>query len=69
VSVEVKSVCDPVRPAYLRRKGAAAYCQVSVQTIDRWVEAGLIKGYRPSPGVVLYAVADLDRAVRAGQVA
>jgi excisionase family DNA binding protein len=55
---------EPVAPAYLRPSEAARYCSVSGWTLQRWAKEGRLRVLRPSAGVVLYAVADLDRLIR-----
>lgn len=51
----------PDWPADMRPPVAAAYCGVSLATFQRLYQ-GLITPWRPTPGVVLYARADIDAA-------
>ena len=50
--------------AYLRKAEAAEYLSVSVRTLSTWQKRGLIPHYKPAQKVCLYAIADLDRAMR-----
>jgi hypothetical protein len=52
--------CDPpAPPALLRRKGAAALCDMGVSTFDRADAAGIIPAGRKVGGCKLWAVAEL----------
>lgn len=53
----------PERRAYLRRREAAAYCGVSLGTLDAWVRKRLLPVIRPSVRTVLLRRSDIDRAL------
>ena len=40
---------------------AAAYADVSIRSIRRWISSGLIPGYRVGPRLVKVDLDDLDR--------
>ncbi len=44
--------------------GAAAYADVSIRTIRRWIAAGDLRAYRVGPRVVRVDLADLERLAR-----
>jgi len=49
---------------YLRKAEAAEYLSVSIRTITEWQKRGLIAFHKPAKKVCIFAVADLDRAMR-----
>lgn len=55
-----KPEAQPVAPAYLDTRGAAAYLHVTPKHIMYLHRNGLIKHYKPSPRCVRYKVAELD---------
>lgn len=54
---------------YLRRREAAKYCAISLGTFDACVRRKIFAAIRPSPRVVLFRRADLDRALERYRVA
>ncbi len=51
-------------PAYLRKADAAKYLSVSLRTISHWKKRGLLAFSKPVPKVCLFAVSDLEKAMR-----
>jgi hypothetical protein len=51
-------------PAYLRTEGTAKRCSVSARTIRDWQARGILPYFKPSRKVTLFAVADIDKAMR-----
>jgi excisionase family DNA binding protein len=43
---------------------AAAYATVSVQTLRRWIKAGLLRAYRVGPRQVRIDLDDLDALIQ-----
>ena len=50
--------------AFLRKREAAAYLSIAVRTLSDWQRRGIVPHFKPSRKVCLFAVADLDRAMR-----
>ncbi len=53
-----------VTPAYMRPIEAASYMSVSPRTVRDWMRRGIIPHHKPCRKVCLFAVADLDKAMR-----
>ncbi len=53
-----------MKPAFLRKKEAAAYLSVSVRTLSDWQRRGVLPHHKPSRKVCLFAVTDLENAMR-----
>lgn len=63
-----------ITPAYLRQEDSAKYLSIGPRTIRDWMKRGILPYHKPCKKVCLFAVADLDRAmkkyrVEAGHVA
>lgn len=57
----------PPAQGYLKQQAAAAFLGVTVRTLARWEEAGIVRGHRVRPGgAKLYDVEALRKAA-AGQ--
>lgn len=60
----------PVTPAYLHERDAAAYAGVSIDTVRRWVKAGLLTRYvlpgrgRGERAMTRLSVVELDAMIR-----
>lgn len=54
----------PAAAGYLRKQGAAKYLSVSTRTITDWMRRGLLPYSKPARKVCLFAVADLEKAIR-----
>lgn len=50
--------------AFVRPAEAATYLSISERTLRDWQRRGIIAHHKPCKKVCLYAVADLDRAMR-----
>ncbi len=48
---------------YLRPEDASRYLGVSPRTLRDWMARGLVAFHKPCKRVVLFSVADLDRAM------
>jgi len=51
-------------PYYMRRKDLAIRLGVSQRTIASWMRKHLVPFYKPSPGITLFSVAEVDLALR-----
>jgi excisionase family DNA binding protein len=51
---------DPIPNEKLLTKGEVAqFCRVEIRTVDRWVAAGKIRGYRIPSGRMLFRARDV----------
>ena len=57
------AVIPQIDPKYLPVKGAAARSGCSENLIRRWIDAGTLTPYRPTPDKILVSVEELDSLI------
>ncbi len=69
MTLAIASIAEPItpriEPAWLSIRDAAAITSLSVKTIRRMLASGKLTSYRPTPGCVRIARAELDSLMRA----
>ncbi len=53
-----------IAPAFLRAAGAARYLGVSLRTLRDWQKRRIVPYHKPSSRVALFAVSDLENAMK-----